>query len=66
MTSDTACGQCAGRRDRSTSPTGPPDLVAVDPFVGGLPTDAVASRQLRDVEHVALVISDELHALIHE
>ncbi len=44
------------RRDRSTSAAGPPHAVAVDPLVGGRPTDAVASRQLRDVEHGALVI----------
>ncbi len=41
-------------------------LIAVNPFVGRLSTDAVSSRQIRDVEHVALVIRDELHALIHE
>ena len=47
-------------------PSGAGRVVAVDPFIGRLSTDAVASRQVRDVELVALVIRDELHALIHE
>jgi hypothetical protein len=47
-------------------PRGPRGVIAVDPFVGRLPADAESPRQVRDVELVALVIRDELHALIHE
>jgi len=41
-------------------------LVAVNPFIGRLSADAESPRQVRHVEHVALIIRDELHALIHE
>src|SRR5436190_1595173 len=44
----------------------PAVLVSIDPFVGGLAADAEAVRELRDREHVALVVRDELHALVHE
>jgi hypothetical protein len=42
------------------------DLIAVDPLIDRLSTDAESPRQVCDVEHVALIIRDELNALIHE
>jgi len=55
---------------RTTGPIAEPGgagrVIAVDPLVRGFPTDAVPARQLGDVEHVALIIRDEPHALIHE
>ena len=41
-------------------------FIAVDPFIGRLSADAESPRQVGDIEHVALIIGDELHALIHE
>ena len=59
-----------GRMRRPTRPIdearGAARVIPVDPFIGGLPTDAVAPRQRREVEHVALDVRNELHALIHE
>src|SRR5207247_2455062 len=39
--------------------------VAVDPFVAGLPRDAVERAQLGDRPYVAQVIGDELCPLVH-
>jgi hypothetical protein len=47
-------------------PGGSADRIALDPLIGRPSTDAESPRQVRDVEHVALIIRDELHALIHE